>query len=234
MQAVPGDGTYADARTSAMCAFCCGPTENRDHCPSRVFLDEPYPTNLPIVPACVKCNGGFSLDEEYLACLLSCVVAGTTEPDAQLRPKIRRILKEKPSLRTLIERQRRLDETGTPTFLWDRSRVWSVLTKLAQGHALYELHENCAHKPDEVLCFPLHLINERTRDQFEQPPTGGPAVWPEVGSRMMTRLIEGVGLEAGGWIIVQAGRYRYRAIVSGHVEVSLVLHEYLGCRIAWY
>jgi hypothetical protein len=72
--------TYGDERQLAFCAFCGGPTGTRDLCPSRVLLDEPYPENLPVVPACVACNTRFSPDEQYLACLVSCVVAGSTDP----------------------------------------------------------------------------------------------------------------------------------------------------------
>src|SRR3972149_4322214 len=90
---------FGDKRTLAFCAFCGGKTGTRDHCPSRVFLDEPYPENLPIVPACSSCNAGFSADEEYLACFVSCVIAGSTDPEAMAREKTKRILKEKPLLR---------------------------------------------------------------------------------------------------------------------------------------
>jgi hypothetical protein len=78
--------TYADQRILAFCAFCGGETGTRDHCPSRVLLDEPLPSNLPVVPACAACNSSFSGDEEYVACLISCVVAGSTDPEAMSRP----------------------------------------------------------------------------------------------------------------------------------------------------
>ncbi len=31
--------------------------------------------------ACRKCNNDFSIDEEYLGCLLECVIAGSTAPE---------------------------------------------------------------------------------------------------------------------------------------------------------
>jgi hypothetical protein len=83
---------FGDQRNQEWCVYCGGGGETRDHVPSRIFLDEPYPENLPIVAACRRCNAGFSLDEEYLACLLECVLAGTTEPERTSRTKIRRIL----------------------------------------------------------------------------------------------------------------------------------------------
>ena len=98
--------SYGDQRTLAFCAFCGGETGTRDHCPSRVFLDAPYPDNLPVVPACSACNGSFSEDEEYLACLISCVLAGSTDPDAVPREKIKKILDRKSALRARIEQSR--------------------------------------------------------------------------------------------------------------------------------
>ena len=83
---------HGDERQLAFCALCGGGTGTRDHCPSRVLLDEPYPDNLPVVPACSPCNSRFSADEQYLACLISCVLAGSTDPALITPPKIRRIL----------------------------------------------------------------------------------------------------------------------------------------------
>jgi hypothetical protein len=87
---------YGDQRNQEWCVHCGDPGETRDHIPSRILLDEPYPENLPVVAACRSCNAGFSLDEEYFACLVECVLAGGVEPERQLRPKIRRFLQAKP------------------------------------------------------------------------------------------------------------------------------------------
>src|SRR5450759_3414803 len=89
---------FGDERQVAQCAYCGADTPTRDHVPSRVFLDEPYPDQLPVVPACQNCNEGFSIDEEYLACLIECVVAGSTYPGDIRRAKIRRTLQARPAL----------------------------------------------------------------------------------------------------------------------------------------
>jgi len=63
--------------TAEMCVYCGGAEPStRDHVPPKVFLDEPYPPGLPVVGACEGCNLGFSLDEQYLACLIGCVMCG--------------------------------------------------------------------------------------------------------------------------------------------------------------
>jgi hypothetical protein len=59
---------FADSRLIAGCVYCGGLDETRDHVPSRVFLDSPFPENLPVVPACWECNNSFSRDD---VCCLS-------------------------------------------------------------------------------------------------------------------------------------------------------------------
>ena len=93
---------YGDDRNKGFCVHCGGgPTETVDHVPSKVLLDEPYPENLMAAPACRECNNGLSLDEEYLACLLECVIAGDTAPEKLHRTKIPEILRR--TLRSLLD-----------------------------------------------------------------------------------------------------------------------------------
>ncbi len=222
---------YGDKRTLAYCAFCSGETGTRDHCPSRVFLDEPYPKNLPVVPACSKCNAGFSLDEEYFACFISCVIAGTTNPDEIPREKTKRLLAEKPLLRARIDKARAVSN-GRTVFQPEHDRISGVVIKLAQGHALFELHESCARRPDNFACVPLELMGEQERFEFENPQ--GSEVWPEVGSRAMQRLVElGPGTQRSGWLEVQPDRYRYHASIGSGIEIRIVIHEYIGCLVWW-
>lgn len=221
---------YGDERNFAFCVFCGGETGTRDHCPSRVFLDEPYPDNLPVVPSCSTCNSSFSADEEYLACLVSCVIAGSTDPDKLPREKIRRILRDKPSLRALIEKTRSVSN-GAIAFTPDVNRVITVATKLAQGHAFYELHETYLYAPDKINFIPLSDMGANQRDVFEFPKPSN--VWPEVGSRAMQRLVTGIDLTYAGWINVQSGRYRFYTSVDGCIDVRFVIHEYLAFHIVW-
>ena len=70
---------FIDERHTGMCVYCGTHPDTRDHVPSKVLLDEPYPPELPVVGACKKCNSSFSLDEQYLACFLDCVIRGGAE-----------------------------------------------------------------------------------------------------------------------------------------------------------
>lgn len=103
---------FLDERLKGRCTYCGGPPETVDHVPSRVLLDNPLPANLPVVEACQKCNGGFSLDEEYIACLLECTMSGTTEISELSREKIKHALARNPRLRNQLEQCRRTDDCG--------------------------------------------------------------------------------------------------------------------------
>ena len=221
---------FGDKRTLAFCAFCGGKTGTRDHCPSRVLLDDPFPSNLPVVPACPACNNGFSADEEYVACLLACVIAGSTEPERVARAKVRRLLTAKPALRSRIESSRRA-EGETTLFIPEHDRIVAVVKKLARGHAMFELHEILIDEPTDLWFLPLENMQEHHRTDFESPESSN--VWPEVGSRAMQRLISGADVTCQGWVDVQPGRYRYSAQLSDGVDVRFVISEYLACQVRW-
>src|SRR5690349_15418348 len=121
-----------DRRQSAWCAYCAGDTRTRGHAPSRVLLEAPYPENLPVVRACRSCNAGFSEDEEYVACLVECVLAGDLLPAALGREKIQRILSERPTLAQRLAKARSETEEGV-RFSVEEERVRNVLLKLARG-----------------------------------------------------------------------------------------------------
>lgn len=219
---------YGDIRQVAACAYCCGATKTRDHVPARVLLDEPFPENLPVVPACLDCNNSASADEEYLACLVECVIHGTTEPTTLGRKKIRRLLTQRISLQARLAGAHRQDEQQS-VFSVELERIKRVMIKLARGHSLYELNEPQTSVPSSVTITPLHLLGPEAREAFECTATYGLTIWPEVGSRAMQRLVEC----EQGWIEVQPGRYRFLATTDAAVRVRMVLSEYLACEVIW-
>ena len=220
---------YGDRRQVEACAFCRGVIETRDHVPSRIFLDEPLPADLPVVPACLRCNNGISADEEYLACLLECIISGTTDSTKLGRAKIRRSLEQHPHLQAKLAAAHR-QEDGKSVFDIERERIERVLVKLARGHSLFELNEPQLDPPSSLWMIPLHLLDSASRKMFESVRGGTIDVWPEVGSRTMQRLVE-EGEYA--WLEVQPGRYRYWASANSAVIVRMVLHEYLACEVTW-
>lgn len=220
-----------DERVLAGCIYCGAFPDSRDHVPSRVLLDEPYPENLPAVPSCRACHESFSLDEEYLAALVDCVAVGSVEPSEHHREKIRSILERKPALASALEKARSVDPaSGGVVFEPNFSRIRNVVLKLARGHAAFELHSPEDEEPARVSIAPIGLLDDEARTSFEAPPDV--CLYPEVGSRAMFRMFE-QGVPSPSWIVVQPDRYRFLASPGLTLLVRIVIGEYLACEVAW-
>lgn len=226
MRQVP---SYADTRELAWCVHCgSSEIETRDHVPSRVLLDEPYPENLPVVASCSACNQGLSQDEEYVACLIECALCGGAKPGDVRRTKIARILQDRPLLSARIANAKSSHE-GATVFAIEDDRVRRVMIKLARGHALYELQTSHRTPPASFAVVPLPSLSQERRGAFEASPETN--IWPEVGSRAMQRLVED---EDAPWVTVQPGRYRYLAATTeAETVIRMVFSEYLACEVVW-
>lgn len=229
---------FVDERQKAWCVHCGGwigaLKSNRDHVPSKSLLRKPYPENLPVMRICKPCNEGFSLDEEYLVTFLSCVLAGSTEPSDQENPRAGRILENRPQLRARIESAKTQYKTlgGETRAVWkpEAERINRVILKNARGHAFYEYGEPMLDEPEHVWSAPLESLTEKERADFEKVITGG--LWPEVVSRMMTRVLTGQDM-SGDWVVIQDGVYRYYLAQQGTMLVRSVLFEYLATEVYW-
>jgi hypothetical protein len=223
--------SYADKRQISFCVYCGGPPETRDHVPSRILLDQPYPDNLTVVPACRRCNEGVSKDEEYLACLLECVTSAATTQSELKDRKVARILATRPAIRARLEAAR-YERDGAQAFHVEVDRVTKVMQKLAQGHAAFELNEPQLGDHPTTVFRPFAEMREREIDQFETPPAT--SIWPEVGSRAVLQILSNERGPSARWITVQPGRYRYLACtLRDGVLVRFVLRGYLACEVCW-
>lgn len=235
MNAIEG---FTDERNKTWCIHCgkwiAGLEVTRDHVPSRSLLRKPYPPHIPWVAVCQPCNGGFSLDEEYLSAFLGCVLAGSTVPDRQSDSRVSRILSRSERLRAQLEKVKTEYTTcaGETRFLWspEQARIERVILKNARGHAFFELGEPIMTEPAHIRALPLEYLTNEQRDEFENVDPGD--FWPEVGSRMMTRSLKGEDL-LDGWVIVQDGVYRYSAVQNGAMLVRSVMAEYLATEVYW-
>lgn len=229
---------FVDERQKAWCVHCSGPIAalktNRDHVPSRGLLAKPYPANLPVIPVCAACNNGFSLDEEYLAAFLGAVLAGSTDPGRQTNSSAGRILERNASLKARIERAKTEYKMvgGETRLVWtpEQERIKRVVVKNARGHVFFEYGEPMLAEPDLVWAAPLEALTATQRADFENVDIG--QGWPEVGSRMMTRVMTGQDL-SGAWVIVQDGIYRYAVAQQGTMLVRSVLQDYLATEVYW-
>jgi len=229
---------FVDERQKAWCIHCGGwiadLESSRDHVPSKSLLLRPYPPNLPLVQICKSCNAGFSLDEEYLIAFLGSVLVGSTEPDRQKHPEAARILQRNARLRARIESSKSDFRTHSSEsrIAWkpEVARIDRVIIKNARGHVCYEIGEPMLDEPKWVHFAPLETMTLKQRTDFETLHIG--SGWPEVGSRMMTRVLTGQDM-ADGWIIVQDGVYRYVVVQTGGLLARSVLFEYLATEVYW-
>lgn len=222
---------FSDDRYKGYCVLCGGEPETRDHVPSKVFLDRPYPEQLPVVPTCDKCNNQLSLDEEYVACVIECVIAGSCDPETLTRNKIGRILTEKPEFQKQLSNSMNVYDNQCCKFTFRKERVSRVCLKLARGHISYELGIVHSEIPTNTFWKPVNCFSEDELRCFDSPSQL--SVWPEVGSRSLQRAVSGFDLDSKGWITVQPDLYRYRVFQDNGEIVQIILREYLACMVVW-
>lgn len=222
--------TFTDDRLAAFCVYCGGPPDTRDHVPARVFLDEPYPTNLPIVGSCRRCNEGASSDEEYVACLLEVAACGSASPSDVHRPKIARKL----SLQAALARRVAdsiVTRGGEQWVSPEHPRVDQLLDKVARGLWAFETGEPTSGISSHVIACPLASLSSRELKTFEniEPPS----LLPEVGSRMMIRVLDTRNqMITNDWQVVQPGRIAYAIDVRPSANVvKMVIRDYLAIEV---
>ena len=224
-----------DPRLTGYCVYCGGPAETRDHAPSKVFLDPPYPENLPWVDACLRCNNSLSSDEAYLASLVECAAVGASATADVERPKIRALLEQSPGLAQRIWSAR--VERGTQVeFAPEAARVVKVITKLARAHSAFELNLPMLRAPDGLWVGTLSSLGAEQLEVFEAVPPM--TLFPEAGSRALQRVmvvhVAGSQFLVYDWLDVQEDRYRYYARQEAdRLVVRGVIREYLGFEVVW-
>ncbi|HDL7361909.1 hypothetical protein ACS764_03270 [Yersinia enterocolitica] len=225
---------FYDERSKNWCIYCGGEAQTVDHLPSKIFLQKPYPNNLHGVDACRSCNNAFSQDEEYVACFLHCVISGTTKPESLTDERVARALIRNQKLREAIEGSHK-DINGNAVWYPDIDRVKHIVLKIALGHIYYELAEVMQEEPDIFEIFPLGLIGENERIEFETRASCVISSWPEIGSREYLRITGEIIDEnlRDGWFIIQDNIYRFSIEYYPRVEIKIVFNEYLGCHLVW-
>lgn len=218
---------YGEGHPERICCYCGGWADTVDHVPSKVFLDKPYPDNLPVVPCCKKCNEQFSLDEEYVAVLFECVRWQTFNLFEFKREKIRKIVGHNPAiLKTVMETvQPMLD--GHISIDPENARLKKVLTKLIAGHLRFEgLDQWLLHDGLDISFYQDVHANQEFHRHFRSPIFSG--LLPGVGSRALIALVEN-GNAGSPWFTVQQEIYEY-CVAPDNSEVRIILLDYFGVR----
>ena len=169
-----------------------------------------------------------------MACLIDCVVSGSTDLASLNREKVRASLRHSPALAARISESRVEDASGTLVWKPDEDRVQNVVVKLARAHAAHQYSEPQLDQPERVSILPVTVMSDEERAAFETVPES--PGWPEIGSRAFVNLIvrsDRVHAMEDGWTILQRGRYRYAISQPGGIVARMVLSEYLACEVVW-
>ena len=113
------------------------------------------------------------------------------------------------------------------------TRIERVAVKNARGHAYHEIGEPLMDDPAEVWVRPISLLSPAERTEFETAGSLGSNLWPEVGSRMLARVVGGQGLAGGGWIEVEPAHYRYAVDWGDGITVRAMIWDYLATKVRW-
>lgn len=200
-------------RFDSMCIYCHTNIANsREHLPSRIFLDTPYPEGYSIVPACKECNVGFSPGEVYVSCFIDKLRNALSNNRIPLREKTISAINHDKDLERIINEQI-LTENGKIIVNYEPTSFSKILIKLAKGH-LCQAQDKVFEGYCSVVCnFKLKPdLSEDELYHFEELPLADKA--SECGSDFTHGLliVEVIGLPSQivvPWNEVQEDNYRY-------------------------
>lgn len=227
--------TYWDKNRECGCIYCGDVATTREHIPSKTFLVEPYPDNLPTIPACFPCNNGFSFDEQYVAYYLE-ILKSHIFIGYKCNEEALTALENLSSLKHLIDSQiKKID--GKIHFNFNRDRFVRIINKLAIGHAGYDFDNVDLDGPANTWFEFAPFLNEEQKRLFLQPQVMDKL--PEISSRFSCNYCVLENLEPGesfllnDWIVVQDQRYKYHIYINeaGGVTVKMVILEMLYCQV---
>ncbi len=116
------------------CAYCRrNKATSKDHAPSKVLMEKPYPDNLLTIPACFSCNNGFSSDEEYLINVLCEISVSQTLIGKKQSGNVFRARNRSQKLRELIHESLLAADDGRIYFKTDFNPVKLIIEKIALG-----------------------------------------------------------------------------------------------------
>jgi len=216
------------------CIYCYEEADSREHIPSKIFLNEPYESNLAILPSCIKCNNAFSENEQYLACLIDYVQYKLSKLKTVKRKKIEKTFKTRPHIKNEFEKSTKYTNDGNLEYIeFSHERIKTILLKLSIGHAIYSLSSICLGEPSFInYKFYIQLTKDEMAN-FNLEPISN--IIPEFGSRegiYISMLDEGIPITT--WNIVQNGQYRFLAYEDkGSTNIRIVIGEYFYIEVIW-
>ena len=231
------------------CVYCGNLSDTREHAPSKVFLRKPYPeANLPVLPACSKCNNGFSNDELYTEVYIDSLkylsgYANSLSSENQERIKLNN---------AFSDAQKDLSRYYSGESILVNEKIMRILTKLSVCHMVYELSEGycvnnaCIQPTSVTYSFAFDMTAEEIK-QYDNFVFMNDKRVPEIGSRVFDKIfvLEPILQRVDGqeltklqilvmnWSDIQEHNYRYIAWMENDdtFHVKLVIHDFLYAEI---
>ena len=235
------------------CIYCGEKSDTREHCPSKVFLSKPYPDDLPVLPACFKCNNSFSADEVYTEVYIDALKylsGNSTSLSDRNKERIHRNT-------AFTDAQSDLSHYYRTGEMIRRDQIYRILTKLSLGHMVYDLTEGysingCSAIPSDIVYNFVMEMSEYQKDDFDDLVFMSDKIFPIIGSRVFDRIYivepvlnsyendDKVGnidintqFVVMDWYDVQDEHYRYVAWYENDdaFHVKIVIHNFLYAEI---
>jgi hypothetical protein len=245
-----------DANRYCECIYCGKPADSREHIPSKVFLEKPYPDNLFLVPACKKCNNSFSADELYTWFIIQTLKKLYYENKYIESKMVKRRFKNHPVIIAKVNEDLReflkeiIDRTkGNDIYNYKSKRIERILEKLAVGHSVFELSEGYYIEDEEWSVSNIAYafapsLSQNEIDDFEQAIDISNQLLPEIGSRVYDHIYvvqamtsnENIGFQFVmlDWVDIQEEKYRYICANSvNEIVVKIVIDEFLYTSITF-
>lgn len=221
---------YGPWQQKDICFYCGERADTRDHIPSKVILDEPYPESLAVVPCCRRCNNGFSSDEQYSAVLIECIRVQSIDPHSMLRPKVKDIVDHSPALLQTVKKSVTVDLFGHLSIDEDDVRFKNFVIKLATAHIRYELSLLAIElRPSKISVMEVGIMLEDFKKTFFSPIQIN--LLPETSSRQMQSLmVSDDGRFFIPWMPYQEGIYSYQVNPETY-EVRILIQDFLAIQV---
>lgn len=233
------------------CVYCGNISDTREHAPSRVFLSKPYPEeDLPVLPACQRCNNGFSNDELYTEVYIATMKYLSGYSDSLSEQNQERIYQNTAFSDAQNDLSKYYKEEKIPT----NEKVVRILTKLAICHMVYELSEGycindaCIEPTSVSYSFAFDMTTDE-KEPFDSFIFMNDKIVPEIGSRVFDKIfvLEPVlqRVDNGeqsklpmlimNWSDIQEHNYRYIAWLENDnsFHVRIVIHDFLYAEIVF-
>jgi hypothetical protein len=234
--------------TYMSCVYCGNPSDTREHCPSKVFLEKPLPTDLPVVPSCKECNNSFSGDELYVSVLIELLKNYCYKEEYPLKASTMKRIKERKDAQEAVASFEKIRITN---IIENDSRIIRILQKLAVCHATYELSEGyqCDKWTGQASSLQYGFrpyLSQNEIDNMDSAIVINNMMFPEIGSRVYEHIyvvqpllqsIDGdkqmmLNLCMMDWTDIQDDNYRYICwLDNDNIYVRIVIKEFLYAQI---